>query len=105
MIFDYSIRDDTQNWVGTCRASSDAQARDRARVDYVYTKWGLHPEDREFRHRKDEADALPAKTTLSIGSLSYYQELRQRFVGDSQSLNRPELQDYKEFQHYFKRTQ
>lgn len=104
MIFDYSIRDDTQNWVGTCRASSDAQARDRARVDYVYTKWGLHPSDREFRHRKDEADGLQTRVTLSIGSLTYYQDLRHRVSIDDQSLNRPELQDYKEFQHYFKRT-
>lgn len=104
MIFDYSIRDTTKKWEGTCRASSDAQAKDRARVDYIYTVWGLHPSDREFRQRKDEADSLHVKVTLSLGSLHYYQNLRRRIIGDGDQLSNAELQDYQEFQHYFKRT-
>jgi hypothetical protein len=104
MIFDYCIRDSKKNWIGTCQGSSDAQARDRARVDYIYTVWGLHPQDREFRQRKDEADALPAKVTLSVGSLHYYQDLRRRIMEDGDQLRNAELRDYKEFQHYFKRT-
>ena len=103
MIFDYCIQDDVKKWVGTCRGASDAQARDRARVDYIYTKWDLHPSDRLFRQRKDEADMLPTKVTLSLGSLHYYQDLRQRIM-DGEQVSRSEAQDYKEFQHYFKRT-
>lgn len=104
MIFDYWIQDSKKKWVGICQGSSDAQARDRARVDYIYTVWGLHPSDREFRQRKDEADALPTKVVLSLGSLQYYQELRQRAIDGDPSLTASDLKDYKEFQHYFKRT-
>ena len=102
MIFDYCLRDKTKQWVGTCRGATDAQAMDRARVDYIYTRWDVTPTDKDFRQRKADADEFPVKVVLSVGSLNYYQDLKQR-MREGDQLSNTEMYDYKEFQQYFKR--